>query len=87
MDCPKCKAVLEGVMKLKKHERIPVQRRHQGIVITRVIGDTRKQTPKGMGVLPPDGMTVIDECKSCHWKSVRKYNRAKRKWVYQERLN
>lgn len=82
MDCPKCKEKLKGLMNLKKHKRIPLQRRYAGGIITKVIGDTRPQTPEGRGRLPPDGMKIIDECKSCHWKSVMTYNAGNRQWSY-----
>ena len=82
MDCPRCEAKLKGVMKLPKNKRIPLQRRYKGGIITSVRGDTRKQTVEGMKELPPDGMTVTDECKSCHWKSTKRYDRHNRKWIY-----
>lgn len=81
MDCPRCAEKLKGVAKLKKHERIPIQRRYQGGVKTRIIGDTRPNTNEGRGMLPPNGMVIIDECKSCHRKSVMRYNLGNRTWI------
>ena len=70
-------------MQLKKPERIKIQRRYQGGIITTIKGDTRAQTPIGLGMLPPDGMTVTDRCKSCGWTSIRVYNQGNRRWEQQ----
>lgn len=83
MDCPRCEQKLQGLMNLKKHERIKLQRRYQGGIITSIKGDTRSQDCAGLGQIPPNGMTVTDRCKSCGWTSIRVYNAGNRKWEQQ----
>ena len=68
MDCPHCEVEVKKVAGLKKHERVPVQRRYQGGIVTRYYGMTALQEPI------PDGAMRIDECKSCHWKSIWRHD-------------
>lgn len=81
MDCPRCTAKLKNIMQIKKHLRIPLQRRYQGGIVTMIKGDMRSSAEKEKGCIPTNGMIVTSECKSCHWKSIATYNKGNHEWI------
>ena len=83
MDCPRCTAQLKKMPtgKRNKRAREKWKKKYAGGVDTKIFGDTRPSTIEGQGQEPPDGMTVIDKCRSCGWTSTMVYNAGNRKWI------
>lgn len=83
MECPRCEVKLKDIMKLKKPERIKLQRKYVGDVTYTIKGDARGSDTVSRGQIPTDGMTVTEHCKSCGWRSTRRYDAHNRKWIYE----
>jgi len=66
-DCPHCDKELAQIGKKykKKFEIVPIQRRYKGGIITTAYGYNIGQLNN-----IPEGAMKVDECKSCHWKSI-----------------